>query len=72
TISSIKFDSTVTVLQHLDVNAIEKTHFYEVYTKNIGLVYAEYNKLEKQNANNGWDKPENGYTVVVKVIDWKR
>jgi hypothetical protein len=72
TISSIKFDSTVTVLQHLDTNAIEKTHFYEVYAKNIGLIYAEKNKLEKQNADNGWDKPENGYTIVVKVIDWKR
>jgi hypothetical protein len=72
TISSIKFDSTVTVLQHLDTNAIEKILFFEVYAKGIGLVYSEKHKLEKQNTSATWNNPENGFSIVTRVIDWKR
>jgi len=71
-ISGISFDSTITVLQHVDSNLIEKTHFFEVYARNVGLVHAERHVLEKQTLENGWDKPENGYSVVVKVWDWKK
>ena len=72
TISAFNFDSTITVLQYLDSNAIEKTHFFETYAPRIGLVHAEYHKLEKQNVENSWDKPENGYSIVRRVIDWKK
>jgi hypothetical protein len=72
TILSIRFDSTITVLQYLDTNAIEKTHFFETYAPRVGLIYAEYHKLEKQNVLNSWNNPENGYTIVRRVIDWKR
>ena len=72
TIDGFQFDSTITVLQYLDSNVIEKTHFFEVYAKGIGMIFSERNKLEKQNVSNFWDMPENGYSIVTKVIDWKR
>jgi hypothetical protein len=72
TVLANQFDSTITVLQYLDTNAIEKTHFYETYAPRIGMVYAEYHKLEKQNVLNYWDQPENGYSIVRKIIDWKK
>lgn len=71
-VSSHSFDTTITVLQYLDSNVIEKTHFYEVYAKGVGMVYSENHKLEKQNLDNFWDKPENGYSIITKVVDWKR
>lgn len=71
-VSGFNFDNTVTVLQHLDSNAIEKTHFFEVYAKNIGLIHAEKHVLAKQTPTNGWDKPENGFSVIIKVVDWKK
>ena len=72
TISNFQFDSTITVLQHLDSNAIEMTNFFEIYAKNVGMIYSERHLLEKQNAENFWDKPENGYSVITKLVDWKR
>lgn len=72
TLASFQFDTTITVLQYLDSNVIEKTHFFEIYAKGVGMVYSERHKLEKQNVENFWDKPENGYSIITKVIDWKR
>ena len=40
--------------------------------KGVGMIFSERNKLEKQNVSNFWDMPENGYSIVTKVIDWKR
>lgn len=35
------YPKTVTVLQRVDDNSINKSNFYEVYAENIGLVYRE-------------------------------
>lgn len=67
-----QFENTVTVIQYADSNAIEKTLFYEIYAKNVGLIYAEYQKLEKQNGANPWTLPENGYAIRKSIIDWKK
>ena len=48
TILSIRYDSTITVSQYLDTNAIEKTHFFKTYTPRVGLIYAEYHKIGKK------------------------
>jgi hypothetical protein len=72
TLSGFQFDSTITVLQYLDSNVIEKTHFFEIYAKAVGMIYSERHKLEKQNVENFWDKPENGYSIITRIIDWKR
>ena len=37
-VGTLKFDSTLTVLQLADSNLIEKKYAYEVYAKNIGLI----------------------------------
>lgn len=66
------FDSTITVIQFADSNAIEKTFFYEIYAKNIGLVYAEYQTVAKQNGANPWTMPENGKIIRKSVLNWKK
>jgi len=71
-VNGINFDSTVTVVQYADSNAIEKTYFYEIHAKRIGLIYAEYQKLEKQNGANPWTLPENGYIIRRSIVDWKK
>ncbi len=71
-IENLYFDSTFTVIQHTDSNAIEKTLFFEVYAKKIGLIYAEYQKLEKQNGANPWTMPENGYIIKKTITNWKK
>lgn len=38
---STAYPETVTVLQRVDDNSINKSNFYEVYGKNIGLIYRE-------------------------------
>ncbi len=54
TINSYAFDSTVTVVQRNDSNAIDKTKYSEVYAANIGLVYRCYIDLhvDQKNTNN--------------------
>ena len=38
---STRFEETLTVLQKVDENSINKSNFYEVYGKNIGLIFWE-------------------------------
>jgi hypothetical protein len=45
---SMVFDSTVSVLQRDDDNFVEKIYGYEVYARDIGLVYKERDNLRKQ------------------------
>lgn len=71
-VNNLTFDTTISVLQYQDTNAIEKTHFFEVYAQKIGMVYAEYHKVEKQNVLNTWNDPENGYIIKKTILDWKR
>jgi len=72
TIASNYFDKTITVIQIADSNAIEFRYSKEIYAKNIGLIYSELSILEKQNGANPWSKPENGYTIRKRIINWKR
>jgi len=47
--NTLVFDSTVSVLQHDDDNFVEKIYGYEVYARDIGLVYKQRDNLRKQN-----------------------
>ncbi|MBA3647865.1 MAG: hypothetical protein H0W62_04830 [Chitinophagales bacterium] len=47
-INSFTFDSTVTVLQHDDENAIQKIFYEEKYAKGVGLIYKEAAHIETQ------------------------
>lgn len=67
-----RFDTTLTVIQIADSNAIEKKLVYEVYAKGVGLVYSEFSLLEKQDGAAPWTLPENGYTIRKRIVNWKR
>ncbi len=57
-LNNFNFDSTVTVIQQENINAIEYQTANEVYAKNIGLVYKEkidldINFFDKEDINEG-------------------
>ena len=69
---SLKFDSTLAVLQQYDSSAINITSSIEKYAKNIGLVYKELRFLKSQN-NIGlpWEeRAEQGYILRMSIIDY--
>lgn len=72
TYNSLPFDTTVTVLQVVDSNAIEKKYSVEQYAKKVGLIYSEFILVEKQDATKTWATPENGFKVTKTIIDYKR
>jgi hypothetical protein len=67
----LNFDSTLTVLQVDDEDLIEKTLRREVYAKNIGMVYQEWEHMTKQKVQLNWQNgPENGFRIRMKAVDW--
>lgn len=71
-VGALSFDTTLTVVQIADSNAIEKKYSIEVYAKGVGLIYSEWAILEKQNGANPWTMPENGYVIRRQIVNWKR
>lgn len=49
TINGHSFDSTVTVIEKIDSNAIEASKQYEVYAKNVGMVFRRYRDVRINN-----------------------
>jgi len=48
TVNGVTFDSTVTVIQDIDTNiAIYEKIQFEVYAKNVGLIYRKFRDVEK-------------------------
>lgn len=43
----LSFDSTVTVLQDVSNNLIEDKNQYEIYARNVGLVYKKFRDVDK-------------------------
>ena len=69
-INGFQFDSTLTVSGIDEENVIEKLLFKEVYAKNVGLVYKEWDYLQKQKVNVTWDSlAESGHRIRWRVID---
>lgn len=48
TIGLTQFPLTLTVLQKEDINAIEEMKQYEIYARNVGLVYALFDSINTQ------------------------
>jgi hypothetical protein len=70
TINGFQFDSSLTVSAVDEENVIEKTLMKEVYAKNVGLVYKEWDYLQKQKVNVTWDSlAESGFRVRYRLID---
>ena len=57
TINGLTFDSTATVQQEADSNLIEKRVKTEIYAKNIGLVYKEFQDVSVQDTVIDFTKP---------------
>lgn len=60
-VGSISFDSSLTVIQHIDSNLTEKYFFIEKFARHVGMIYKEEQHVQKQNLDPGWDHPESGF-----------
>jgi hypothetical protein len=69
TIGTITFDSTLTVLQRDDINAIAKTYSVETYAKGVGLVYKELMNLELI-PTVPWTDPRSGFILKMTIVDY--
>ncbi|MFH0865838.1 MAG: hypothetical protein V1904_06565 [Bacteroidota bacterium] len=49
TVNSTSFDSTVTVIEKIDSNAIEASNQYEIYAKYVGMVFRRYRDVHIDN-----------------------
>lgn len=69
TINGFSFDSTLTVSEVDNENLIEKTLRKEVYAKNVGMIYQEWEVLTK-NVPDNWDTgPKSGFRIRMKVAE---
>ncbi|MFN8310248.1 MAG: hypothetical protein U0T73_09830 [Chitinophagales bacterium] len=67
------FDSTVTIAEVDEENLIDKKKSVEKYALHVGLVYKEWQLLNKQDVNAPWDNPyqANGFRIFMKVNSYK-
>jgi hypothetical protein len=70
TINNINFDSTLTVVEVNDSNVINKRLRKEVYAKGVGMIYQEWELLNKQDVLSNWQTGRlNGFRIRMKVRD---
>lgn len=69
-INTFNFDSTLTVTEVDEESLIDKRLRKEVYAKGVGMVYQEWEVLQKQNVQKDWQEgPENGFRIRMRIID---
>lgn len=74
TIGSFNFSKTLLVT-HVDTdddNLISNQLSREVYAKGVGIVYKEWDFIEKQDVLSNWDNPlnSNGFRIRMRVADY--
>jgi hypothetical protein len=69
-IGNFNFDSTLTVLQHLDSNLFVYVYSTETYAKHVGLAYKELLNLGKQDPLADWTEPKEGFILKMTLIDY--
>jgi len=69
TVDGVTFDSTITVIQNIDINMIFEKIQFEVYAKNIGLIYRRYRDVEKY-PNPTTDSIISGVDYTYKIISF--
>lgn len=70
TAGSLSFDSTVTVEAVDFETVIEKRLRKEVYAKNVGMVFQQWEALKKQNVSKDWiTGPETGFRITMRAIE---
>lgn len=74
TYGGFNFDKTL-VVTHVDIgkdNLITNQLSRETYAKGVGIVYKEWDMIEKQDVLSNWDNPQNsnGFRIRMEVSDY--
>ena len=70
-VNGLNFDSTLTVDQVDHETLIDKTYRKEMYAKGVGLIYQDWEHLEKQNVTKDWQTgPENGFRIRMRIREY--
>ena len=69
TINGIHLDSTAVVTEINSQNLINDALSRETYARHIGLVYKEWEIIDKQDVTSGWDYPNqaNGFRIRMRL-----
>ena len=69
TINGLHFDSTLVATGVNRENKVDKKLSRETYARHIGLIYKEWEILNKQDVNSSWDAPNqvNGFRIRMRV-----
>ena len=71
TVNSITFDSTITVIQDFDTNAISIKNMLEVYAKHVGMIYKQIDTVYKYLPPNIYpDSFISGVKCTYKIIGY--
>jgi hypothetical protein len=69
-LNGLSFDKTLTVLQHLDTNALYYQNYYEQYARGVGLIYKQFvNYIYKQDAQGAHRGVIVGGTYYVMTVN---
>jgi hypothetical protein len=69
TVNGITFNETVEVSHVNDENLIDKRMSREIYAKGVGLIFRQFEKIEKQDVAASWDNPykADGFRYIKKI-----
>jgi hypothetical protein len=73
TVNGVTFDSTVTVIQDIDSNLINVKNMFEVYAKNVGMIFKQFDTLlyQPQQPTNPYpDSIVAGVKCTYKIISY--
>jgi hypothetical protein len=70
TVNGFTFDSTITVIQDVDSNKINVKNMFEVYAKNIGMVYKQFDTVLYQPGSPYPDSIVAGVKCTYKIISF--
>ena len=69
-VNGTAFDSTVTVIQNIDYNPIRQYDQFEVYAKNIGLIYKKYKMINIYFNPEQPDTTYYGFDYTYKIVSY--
>ncbi|MFN8275978.1 MAG: hypothetical protein U0T84_00710 [Chitinophagales bacterium] len=73
-INGLQFDSTLTVNEVNEENLIDKKKSVARYARQVGLIYKEWQLINKQDVTSTWDNPQqaNGFRIFMRVNSYQR
>jgi hypothetical protein len=69
TVNGLTFNETVEVSHVNDENLIDKRMSKEIYAKGVGLIFRQFEKIEKQDVASSWDRPNQatGFRYIKRI-----